>query len=227
MPSDALPRSINLFVTRPLITTDKAARDWLVHDLAVSRETLDALEHYVAMLKTESEKQNLIARSTLETAWARHVVDSAQLLQHVPKDHQGPWLDLGSGPGLPGLIVAICTGMPTMLVESRRKRVEFLQQVVEELDLGQIVTIFGSRLEAMQSREVGMITARAFAPLPKLLSLAGRFSTENTFWILPKGKNAVHELDALPRKWQKLFHVKHSLTDPAAGILCGQGKISA
>ncbi|WOE76708.1 16S rRNA (guanine(527)-N(7))-methyltransferase RsmG [Alterisphingorhabdus coralli] len=188
---------------------------------------MERLERYVAMLKAESEQQNLIARSTLETVWARHIVDSAQLLQHIPDDHRGPWLDLGSGPGLPGLVVAICTDMPAILVESRRKRVEFLQQVVDALDLANSVTIFGGRLEAMESCETGVITARAFAPLPKLLTLAGRFSTENTFWILPKGKNAVHELDALPRKWQKLFHVKHSLTDPDAGILCGQGKISA
>lgn len=210
-----------------LISVDPDARHWLEHDLGVSRETLAVLAQYVDLLRAEAQQQNLIARSTLENVWARHIVDSAQLLQHVPKDHAGPWLDLGSGAGLPGIVVAICTGMPVILVESRRKRVEFLQYVVDQLNLGQIITIFGGRLELMESDDMGIITARAFAPLPKLLKLAGRFSTEKTVWILPKGKNAVNELAALSKKWQKVFHVKHSLTDPEAGILYGQGRVTS
>ncbi|MEO1046537.1 MAG: 16S rRNA (guanine(527)-N(7))-methyltransferase RsmG [Pseudomonadota bacterium] len=209
------------------ITTDPAAHDWLVHDLGVSRENMARLEIYADLLRNESAQQNLIARSTLDSLWARHIVDSAQLLCHVPKDHSSPWLDLGSGPGLPGLVIAICTGLPTILVESRRKRVAFLEVAVEALGLTRTVSIYGGRLETMPRCDAGIITARAFAPLPKLLTLAARFSTENTLWILPKGKNAVNELAALPRKWQKVFHVKHSLTDPEAGIIHGRGQIKS
>lgn len=229
MPSAGRPDSIKMHQheTAPLIATDAAALEWLQQELGVSRETMAALECYVALLRAEAGRQNLVARSTLDTLWARHIVDSAQLLTHAPQDYSaGPWLDLGSGPGLPGLVVAICTGKPIILVESRRRRVEFLHNAIEALGLGDVVTVFGGRLEAMERCKAAVITARAFAPLPKLLSLAGRFSTENTIWILPKGKNAVNELEALPKNWQRLFHVKQSLTDPEAGILLGQGRIN-
>jgi 16S rRNA (guanine527-N7)-methyltransferase len=117
--------------------TEAEAQDWLREHLHVSRETIDRLESFVGFLKRESVSQNLIAASTLDTIWSRHIVDSAQLLTHLPNDqYSGPkpsggaWLDLGSGAGFPGIVAALLTDIPVTLVESRAKRIEYLERAV-------------------------------------------------------------------------------------------------
>src|SRR5687767_5148678 len=100
----------------------------------VSRETIERCERFVALLRDGSTKQNLIAASTLDDLWERHIVDSAQLVRFEPKP-AASWIDIGSGPGLPGVVVALLTDGPVTLVEPRRLRVEFLNRVVGELDL--------------------------------------------------------------------------------------------
>lgn len=207
-----------------IISDDDAALHWLRESLGVSRETEALLERYVIMLRAEADQQNLISASTYETIWARHIVDSAQLMTLVDAAAGTKWLDLGSGPGLPGIVIALCLDCHITLVESRARRVAFLQDVVKELQLGERVTIKGCRLERLDTAHYDVITARAFAPLPKLLDLSLRFSTDATTWLLPKGKNAINELANLPRKWQNMFHVKHSVTSEEAKILVGIGR---
>lgn len=206
------------------IIIDSQAKHWLRNDLGVSRETEERLEHYVSMLRGEAEKQNLISASTFDTIWARHIVDGAQLIPLAEADNGARWLDLGSGPGLPGLVIAICADCQMTLVESRARRVDFLNQAVAELNLSANVTIKGCRLERVETDSFDVITARAFAPLPKLLDLSRRFSTEATKWLLPKGKNAINELANLPKHCQNMFHVKHSVTSEDAKILVGSGR---
>jgi 16S rRNA (guanine527-N7)-methyltransferase len=96
---------------------------------------------------------------------------------------------------------------------------------VAALDLGARVTVIEARLEAVPTRAAAVISARAFAPLPQLLTLARRLSTEKTLWTLPKGRNAAKELALLPRAWQTAFHVEQSLTDAESAILVGRGRI--
>ena len=128
-------------------------------------------------------------------------------------------MDLGTGPGLPGLVIAaICPDIPMVLVESRARRVEFLAACVEELGLANC-RIEGQRLERVTPFESWVISARAFAPLEKLLRLSTPFSTSATRYLLPKGRSAAHELAALKPAIRKMFHVKHSLTDAEAGII--------
>ncbi|GAA0476426.1 16S rRNA (guanine(527)-N(7))-methyltransferase RsmG [Parasphingorhabdus litoris] len=204
--------------------TEQEAQDWLRKTFDVPRETWEKLENFLALLAEEMQHQNLISKSTADHVWDRHIVDSAQLLLHAPKgEGEKIWMDLGTGAGFPGIVIAILGDYKVQMVESRGRRVNFLESVVQQLELTEKALVFGDRLENVESHPVNVISARAFAPLQKLLSLSHRFSTENTVWLLPKGKNAVRELKGLSPKRQKMFHVEQSLTDPEAGILVGLG----
>ena len=208
-----------------IISTEQESREWLEQNLNVSRETVERLASFISVLEEEAQHQNLIAPSTFANIWSRHIVDSAQLLSlarsngHKPSD--GVWLDLGTGAGFPGIVIALISEWNVMMVESRARRTEYLERVVEKFELQDNTQIKDIRLEKLDSFPAAVISARAFAPLEKLLTLASRFSTEKTLWLLPKGQNATNELDGLSRKWQHLFHVKHSITDEKARILAG------
>jgi 16S rRNA (guanine527-N7)-methyltransferase len=203
--------------------TEQEAQEWLHQHFNVSRETIERLETFVGYLKRESISQNLIAASTLETIWSRHIVDSAQLLLHVPNViNSGAWLDLGSGAGFPGIVVALLTNMSVTLVESRAKRIDYLERAVILLDLEGRVKIAGMPLEKVKTAPFSIISARAFAPLPRLLALSARFSTKNTIWLLPKGRNARRELEEARAHWSVNFHVEPSVTDEEAGIIVGK-----
>jgi 16S rRNA (guanine527-N7)-methyltransferase len=183
---------------------------------------LERLERFAVLLAAENQRQNLVSAASLESIWQRHFADSLQLLDHVPRE-TGPWLDLGSGAGFPGLALAIARPDAEMvLVESRKRRVEWLLQAVAALGLGNC-RVIGTRLENVETRPVAVITARAFAPLGKLLALSARFSTQATVWLLPKGRSAAQELSEQPKTIQSMFHVEQSQTDPGGGILVGQG----
>ena len=185
------------------------------------------LEALAEELKAENARQNLVSKGSLDEVWVRHFADSAQLLPHVPRETRGAWFDLGSGAGFPGLVLAILRpNEPTVLVESRKRRIEWLEAMVRKLELTKC-EIEGKRLELVETRKAAVISARAFAPLPKLLSLSARFSTARTHWVLPKGRSAAQEVEELPRKQRKMFHVEHSITDDEAGIVVGQGKVEA
>lgn len=179
------------------------------------------IERFIELLKEENERQNLVAGASLEIIWQRHIADSAQLLEHVPRE-TGVWLDLGTGAGLPGLIIAIMRPeWQIMLVEARKRRVEWLESMVSSFDLDHC-DVLGTRLQNVESVPASVISARAFAPLRDILTLSTRFSTSETLFLLPKGRSAAQELDELPKSRRNLFHVEQSLTDPEAGILIGR-----
>lgn len=203
--------------------TEDDARAWLESEIGVSRETMERIERFITFLFDEGERQNLIAASTRDHVWARHVVDSAQLLPMAKGVGDGPWLDLGSGAGFPGLVVAALNDRPMILVESRRKRIEFLQQAVDLLGVAGHVTVLGARVEAVAPVAASVISARAFAPLDRLFTLGARFSRSGTLWLLPKGRNAQSELEAARNSWQGVFHVKQSITDAESAIIVAQG----
>ena len=203
--------------------TEEEARAWLAHEFDVSRETWERLELYVAMLLDEMEHQNLIAESTRDHVWARHIVDSAQLLKLAPAPVEGAdrWADLGAGAGLPGMVVAILSGYRMTMIEMRRKRVEFLQRVIAGLALDR-ATVFGGKVEkaaaAMQT-PVSVISARAYAPMDRLIASALPLAGKRTVWILPKGQNYQNELDIARTLWHSDARVEPSLTAPESAIL--------
>src|SRR3546814_3752935 len=119
--------------------------------------------------------------------WSSDVC-SSDLLLHAPEMYGGVWLDLGSGPGRPGLIIAILSGWRVDMVVSRRGRINFLCRMIEELNLKQC-SVHGCRLESLQfAGPSSIISARAFAPLDRLFEKAVRFSDPKTIWLLPKGR---------------------------------------
>jgi len=183
----------------------------------VSRETLDRLNRYVALLLEENERQNLIGRSTLDQVWQRHVLDSAQLVRFAPRPDSS-WLDIGSGAGLPGLVVAILTEGPVALVEPRRLRVEFLQRAANALGLGERVAVYAARAERITGT-FDVITARAVASLDDLLRISLHLSTDKSVWLFPKGKSAQSELAEARRSWQGDFRLEPSVTSSEAAIL--------
>ncbi|QGY81386.1 16S rRNA (guanine(527)-N(7))-methyltransferase RsmG [Sphingorhabdus lacus] len=200
--------------------TEAEARHWLEEHFTVSRETWEKLEAFIAFLKREAESQNLISASTLDHIWDRHIVDSAQLLRFCPDGSQA-WIDLGSGAGFPGLVVALLSSHRVTLVESRGRRIEYLQRAIALLDLESQVTVAGMPLERVETAPYSVISARAFAPLDKLFDLAARFSTNKTLWLLPKGRNAAKEWDGVKSVWEGEFRIESSVTDAEAGILVG------
>ena len=181
---------------------------------------MSRLEALSAALVDENQRQNLISRPSEAQMWVRHIADSAQLLRFVPRETPSrPWLDLGTGAGFPGLVIAaLRPEWKIVLVESRARRVEWLEHMVRELDLGNC-RVEGQRLELVEPFKASVISARAFAPLEKLLSLSAPFSTKATTYLLPKGRSAAQELQAMPRKIRGMFHVEQSLTDEEAGII--------
>nr|WP_243415084.1 16S rRNA (guanine(527)-N(7))-methyltransferase RsmG [Altererythrobacter segetis] len=181
------------------------------------------LERLATLVVEENMRQNLIAKASENSLWLRHLADSAQLLRGVSRE-TGPWLDLGTGAGFPGLVIAAMQPeREVVLVESRKKRADWLVRAAAELGLVRC-RIEGRRLEHVETFAAGVISARAFAPLGKLFALSARFSTQDTLWVLPKGRSAVQEVASLPAEVASMFHVEHSVTDPDAGIVIGKGR---
>lgn len=205
-----------------MIADETAARTY------VARWTDDAgmqrLDRFCDLLLEENRQQNLISKPSELLIWRRHIADSAQLLEFVPREtfesaDVAPWLDLGTGAGFPGIVIAtLRPKLPVILVESRGRRVEFLERSARLLGLANC-TVIGERLERVEPFNASVISARAFAPLEKLLRLSAPFSTSATRYVLPKGRSAAHELEQLKPSIRKLFHVKQSLTDQEAGII--------
>ena len=185
----------------------------------VSRETFQRLEAFVALLREENARQNLVSAATLERVWDRHILDSAQLLAYAPAG-RASWIDIGSGAGLPGIVIACLVEGPVTLVEPRRLRAEFLHRAVETLGLD--ATVCAVKAERVEGR-FNVITARAVASLTQLLKISAHLSTRKTVWALPKGRSAPAELAEARRAWQGDFRVEPSVTDDESFIVVATG----
>lgn len=185
----------------------------------VSRETFDRLSTYAELLRVEARRQNLVSASTIDGLWDRHILDSAQLVRWEPRTLAN-WVDVGSGAGLPGIVIACLVDGPVALVEPRRLRAEFLTRVVSVLRLN--ATVSAAKVERIGGT-FEVITGRAVAPLPTFLGICDHLSTKNTMWVLPKGRNAQSELAEAQRTWHGVFHVEPSVTDADSKIIVATG----
>ena len=200
---------------------------------SVSRETLARLAGYQALLGKWQKSVNLVGPSTLTQFWGRHAADSAQILQFAPPKAD-TWLDLGSGAGFPGLVLAILLAekRPTArvhLVESDRKKANFLRTVVRES--GVQAEIHHCRIEALGEKAgdkaggdavlppVDVITARALAALPDLASLMAGFFNPSTIALLHKGRDWQEELTQTQQYWKLHTRAHASITDAAARLI--------
>lgn len=186
---------------------------------SVPRETWMRIEQARSLILAEAERQNLIARSTVPDFDQRHIHDSLQLAAHL---RQGVLVDVGSGAGFPGLILACTVPDVVHLVEPRARRAAFLRDAVNELGLHQ-VTVHACRVEKLRLPAVATVTARAVAPLTDLFAMSLHLADDRTRWVLPKGRNAASELEDARRLWQGIFRLVPSETDAEASIIIAEG----
>jgi 16S rRNA (guanine527-N7)-methyltransferase len=184
--------------------------------LGVSRETLERLTLHLELLARWQTAINLVGPATLADPWRRHMLDSAQLLAHLPEDARG-LLDLGSGAGFPGLVLAILGVPDVTLIESDRRKAQFLREVARATDTA--VTIHAERAERLAPVAVSVVTARALAPLPRLLPLAVRFLAADGVCLLLKGASVGDELTEAAKTWHMAAELFPSLSAPSGTVL--------
>lgn len=184
----------------------------------VSRETQSKLEMFVVLVEEHGRTQNLVAASTMSSFWHRHVFDSTQLLKFAPPTAQR-WIDVGSGAGLPGIVLAILTDAAHTLVEPRRLRADFLRLASARLGLDDRVTVIQSGIDRVSPDAFDIITARAFSSLLKTVEATHHLAGPETKWLLHKGRNAAAEVAEARLVWEGNFTLTPSETDPAAAIV--------
>ncbi len=188
---------------------------------AVSRETSERLATYAALLRQWNPKINLVSRATLEDLETRHIADSQQLFDLAPHPVQH-WVDIGSGGGFPGLVIAICamdSGSPqrVTLVESDQRKAAFLRTVIRET--GAPAIVLAQRIEAIPAQQADVLSARALTDLSGLLEYAARHLMPEGICLFPKGATWQKEIDAARAQWRFDLQSVSSLTDPDAVIL--------
>jgi len=188
----------------------------------VSHETLARLEIYRTLLLKWQRSINLVAESTLEEVWRRHFLDSGQLLRHLPAETR-VLADLGSGAGFPGLVLAIL-GVPEVhLIESDQRKATFLREVARETAAP--VMVHSSRIETVQGLQAQVVTARALAPLAKLLPLAQPLLAPEGICLFLKGQTADEELTAVQQSWKVTVERLGSDSDQR-GVILRLGQLS-
>jgi 16S rRNA (guanine527-N7)-methyltransferase len=191
---------------------------------SVSRETLERLKTYESLLQQWQKTINLVAPSTLAQAWHRHFADSAQLVALAPSQPK-TWVDLGSGAGFPGLVIAIMLAPAgktrVTLIECDSRKAAFLREVARQVAVP--VDILPLRIEAAATRatlkRAAVVSARALAPLPRLLALAAPLFGPDTTGLLLKGREASRELQAAELEWKFNSELVPSSTDPEARVV--------
>ena len=188
----------------------------------VSRETEARLAIFVDLLDRWRHKINLISNPTFATVWIRHIADSAQLLALAPEAKR--WVDMGSGAGLPGLIIAIqladVPGAVVHCIESDGRKCAFLREAARAT--GAAAVIHPQRVEAIDPETLGTVdavTARAFAPLPLTLKLARPWIERGAIAVFPRGESAKEQIAALPEAWAYAIETLQSVVNPKAAIL--------
>lgn len=190
----------------------------------VSRETLARLKLFVSLLEDWNRRHNLVSRSSLAAVWQRHVWDSAQLVDLIPPKAEN-LVDLGSGAGFPGVILAALLAervqFRTVLYEATRKKCEFLAATAERMGL--VLEVRGARIEDAPPEIFDVVTARACAPLPRLLLYAEPFQGQDTRNLFLKGQNVGAELTEAHKSWSMRVEKHPSRSDPSGSILVIEG----
>ncbi|MEX5598223.1 16S rRNA (guanine(527)-N(7))-methyltransferase RsmG [Pseudophaeobacter sp. C1-32P7] len=196
----------------------------LLERLNVSRETLDRLKIFEQVLQKWNPKINLVSRNSLDDLWTRHIIDSVQVFRCVsPPNH---WVDMGSGGGLPGVIVAIMAAEESpntkvTLIESDQRKSAFLRTAAREC--GAKLTVISKRIEQADPQNADVLSARALADLSLLLEFSERHLSPTGTALFPKGANWKKEVDNARQRWRFDFEPITSLTEPDAVVLKIEG----
>ncbi|MEY8097554.1 16S rRNA (guanine(527)-N(7))-methyltransferase RsmG [Falsihalocynthiibacter sp. S25ZX9] len=199
---------------------DQEGRKNFSQHFDVSRETMDRLDNFVALVEKWNPKINLISKKSVDDIWGRHVLDSAQVLEFGNKS--GKWVDIGSGGGFPGIVAAIlaCDVSPELkfvLVESDQRKAAFLRAAARTADIS--LEIIAQRVENIPSLEAQTLSARALAPLDKLLEFANLHLAPNGIALFPKGASYRSEVEDARKRWNFELEDISSKTDSDAMIL--------
>ncbi len=183
----------------------------------VSHETLQRLEIYLDLLAEWNKAVGLVSRSSLQDPWRRHILDCAQLYQHLAPDTDRPIVDIGSGAGLPGLILSILGCPDIHLIESNGRKAVFLQEAAHHVDAKPV--IHAVRVEDLAPFPAAVVTARAVAPVESLIEMAEPFLTRNSRCLFLKGQDVVSELTEAEKRWRMQSRRITSLSDPEGTLL--------
>lgn len=197
------------------------AQQGKVAELSVSRETTEALEQFSALVERWNSAINLVGKATVPDLWNRHIVDSAQLFARCPPEAK-LWLDLGSGGGFPGIVIAVLARelqprLKVALVESDIRKATFLRESCRALRLTAV--IHNIRIESLPPQHADVVSARALAPLNVLLLYAERHLAKSGLALFPKGAQHDQEILETSREWSFEHVCTPSLSDDKAAIL--------
>ncbi len=198
---------------------DPMSRETFCNAVSVSRETADRLGVYITLLKKWNRTINLVSSRSLDDPWRRHILDSAQLARHMP-NKRVRIVDLGSGAGLPGIVLAlILPEADVHLVESDQRKAAFLREASRVLDCKISLHVGRIESEINTIKNIDVFTARALAPLPRLLKYIESTLNEKKVCIFHKTKGIDKELDRLNSEILKSALVLDSISDPRGKIL--------
>lgn len=198
-----------------MLDADGYGPEDLKEHVDVSRETLDRLRVIVGELDVWRRKTNLIGPSEFGRVWRRHILDSIQLLPHIPP--AGTTIDLGSGSGFPALVLAACVTDPAaeiIMVESVGKKCAFLRAAVQAANLP--AKVIQGRVESINRIDAQCVTARAFAPLPKLIEYAEPWFSNGAYGVIPKGRRWEEELTEAQESWRFAYEAIPSVSGDGA-----------
>ena len=187
----------------------------------VSRETIDELKKYEALVVEWNNKFNLISKSSVQYIWNRHILDSLQLCQFI-KNTDKVMFDFGSGAGFPAIVLSIVSkqlfpDLKIYLIESISKKAMFLNVVKDSLNLN--IEVINDRIENIKTKNVDLISSRAMASLDKLMDYSKPFCCKNTRLVFPKGEKYQEEIDVTLKKWLFDVDIIQSITDDSGKIL--------
>tara|TARA_B100000575_G_C23131706_1_gene656562 strand:- start:1793 stop:2449 length:657 start_codon:yes stop_codon:yes gene_type:complete len=182
----------------------KLNKTQVIEKYDLNERQVDLISKYLFKLKQTNEKHNLVGASTIESSWDRHINDSLQLSNFIPKKNSSI-IDLGTGAGLPGLILSIYGYKDILLIDSKMKKINFINEFAKENNI-KVKTIC-SRVEKIRNQKFDLIVCRAFAPLVKILNYSLIFSKKNTSLLFLKGRNVKKEIDDA----KKIFSFKSDI----------------
>ncbi|MCT6842245.1 MAG: 16S rRNA (guanine(527)-N(7))-methyltransferase RsmG [Commensalibacter sp.] len=182
---------------------------------SVSRETIEKLEIYISLLQQWNKKINLVSQQGMDQVWKRHVYDSFQLIRYLDSSVKSI-ADLGSGGGFPGLILALSTDIPVILIESDKRKTIFLREVLRQTKTQ--ATVLCQRIENVNAISVDVVTARALTSLTQLLEFSKNILNKNGYCLFLKGRSVNLEIEEAQKNWKINYKTFSSQTN-ADGVI--------
>ena len=191
-------------------------KDEVVSILKLNKLQVEKIDFFLASIIKQNKHTNLIGRSTINNIWERHVLDCLQLTNHI-ESKRSNILDLGTGAGLPGVLFSIVGYQNVLMIESVKKKTDFIKQVIKELSL--LAEIQNNRIEKIKNKEPDVIVSRALAPLNKLLTYALMHKNKNTTLLFLKGRNVNVEIEKAMEVFDFKYEKKPSISSEEGCVL--------